>query len=53
MLLNDYSSSEYRDVEFFEHVFPLKKKAPNVVSDVVPENVNLPTSSSDAKVIVT
>ena len=51
--LSDHSISEYRDAEFFEHVFPLKKKAPNVVPDVMPENVNLPTSSSDARVIVT
>jgi len=53
MSLSDYSIFEYRDAEFFEHVFLLKKKAPNVVSDVVPENVNLPTSSSDDRVVVT
>ena len=51
--MSDYSISEYRDAEFFEHVFPLKKKAPNVVPDVMPENVNLPTSSFDARVVVT
>jgi len=51
--LSDYSISEYRDAEFFEHVLPLKKKAPNVIPDAVPENVNLPTSSSDDRVIVT
>jgi len=39
-------SSEYRDAEFFEHVFPLKKDVPHVVSNVVPEHVNLPSRSS-------
>jgi len=49
MLLGDYSISEYRDAEFFEHIFSLKKKVPNVVVDVV----NLSASSSDVKDIVT
>jgi len=52
MSLSDYSISEYRDAEFFEHVFPLKKKVPNVVSDAVPKTVKLPASSSDARVVV-
>jgi len=33
MSWNDYSISVHRDVEFFEHVFPLKKKVSNVTSD--------------------
>jgi len=49
MSLSDYSISEYRDAEFFEHVFSLKKKVPNAVVDVV----NLPASSSDVRDIVT
>jgi len=46
MLLSDFSISEYRDADFFEHVFPLKKDVPHIVSNVVPEHVNLPVSSS-------
>jgi len=46
--LSDYFISEYRDVEFFEHVFPLKKKVTSVVVDVV----NLPASSSHVRDIV-
>ena len=49
MSLSDYSISEYRDAEFFEHVFSLKKKVPNAVVDVV----NLPASSSDVRDVVT
>ena len=45
--VNDYSISEYRDVEFFEHVFPLEKKLTDVAS------VNLPASSSNDRVLVT
>jgi len=52
MLLNDYFISEYRDVEFFEHVFPLKKKVSNMASDSASENVNLPASCSDVRVTV-
>jgi len=51
MSLNDYSISEHRDVEFFEHVFPLKKKMSNRTSNSASETVNLLASSSD--VIVT
>jgi len=49
MSLNDYSISEYRDSEFFEHVFPLKKKVSDVASDSASETANLPASSSNVK----
>ena len=45
MSVSDFSISKYMDAEFFEHVFPLKKDVPHVVSNVVPEHVNLPASS--------
>jgi len=48
-----FSISEYRDVEFFEHVFPLKKDVPHVVSNVVLEHVNLPASSSSVRDLAT
>jgi len=53
MSLSDFSIFEYRDAEFFEHVFPLKKDVPHVVSNVVPEHVNLPASSSSVRDLVT
>lgn len=46
MSLSDFSISEYRDADFFEHVFPLKRNVPHIVSNIVPEHVNLPASSS-------
>ena len=36
--LNDYAISEHRDAEFFEHVFPLKRK----ITDVAPISSSLP-----------
>jgi len=51
--LSDFSISKYRVAEFFEHVFPLKKNVPHVVSNVVSESVNLPTSSSSVRELVT
>jgi len=53
MSLNDYSISKYRDVEFLEHIFPLKKKLSNVPADSVSETVNLPMSSPDVRVTET
>ena len=53
MSLNDYSIFEYKDAEFFEHVFPLKNKVSNVASDSAYETVNLPNSSSDDRVTET
>jgi len=53
MSLNDYYISEYRDAEFVEHVFPLKKKVTDVISVNPFESVNLPTSSSNDGVSVT
>ena len=53
MSLNDYSISEYKDAEFFEHAFPLKNKVSNVASDSAYETVNLPNSSSDDRVTET
>jgi len=49
MLLIDYSNSEYRNVELFQHVFPLKKKV-SMTSDSASKTVNLPASSSDVRV---
>jgi len=46
MSLSDFSISEYRDVDFFEYVFPLKRNVSHTVSNVVPEHVNLPVASS-------
>jgi len=50
MSLNDFSNSESRDVEFFKHVFPLKKN----VSAPVHENIhmadNVPLSASSSRV---
>ena len=31
----------------------MKKKVPNVVSDIMPKNMNLPTFSSDNRVVIT
>ena len=53
LLLSDFSISEYRDAEFFEHVFPLKKDVSHVMSNVVPEHVNLPASNSSVRDLVT
>ena len=53
MSLNDYSISKYRDAEFSDHVFPLKKKVTDVASVNPSESVNLPTSSSNDRVSVT
>jgi len=53
MSLNDYSIFEYRDAEFFVHVFPLKKKVSNVASVSLLETVNLLASSSDVRDVVT
>jgi len=53
MSLSDFSISKHRDADFFEHVFPLKRDVPHVVSNVVPECVNLPASSSSVKDLVT
>ena len=50
MSLNNYSISEYRDAEFCEHVFPLKKEVTDVASVNPSETVNLPSSSSDVTV---
>ena len=49
MSLSDFSISEYRDVDFFEHVFPLKKNVSHTVSNVVPEHVNLPATTSSVR----
>jgi len=49
MSLSDFSISEYKDAEFFGHVFPLKKDLPHIVSNVMPEHMNLPTSSSSVR----
>jgi len=53
MSLNDCSISEYRDVEFFEHVFPLKKKVTDVGSVNPTESINWPASSVNDRVLVT
>jgi len=50
MSINDYSISEYRDAEFFEHVFPLKKKVTDVASVNPSETINLPASSANVRV---
>ena len=49
MSLNDYSIFEYRDAEFFEHVFPLKKEVTDVASVNPSETVNLPASNASVK----
>ena len=43
----------FLNVEFLEHVFPLKKKVPNMASDSAPKILNLIASSSDVRVIAT
>jgi len=53
MSLSDYSISEYRDAEFLEHLFPLKKKVSNVAFDSASETANLPTFNPDVRVTVT
>jgi len=53
MSLNDYSISKYRDAEFSDHVFPLKKKVTDVASVNPSESVNLSNSSSNDRVSVT
>ena len=39
--LSDFSISEYRDVESFEHVFLLKEDVPHDVPNIVSESMNL------------
>ena len=51
--LNDYSISNYRYAEFFEHVFPIKKKVTDLASVNSSESVNLPASRSNNRVSVT
>ena len=53
MSLSDFSIFEYRDAEFFEHVFPLKKDVPHIIPNVVPECVNLLASSSSVRDLAT
>ena len=45
MSLFDLSISEYRDAEFFEHVFSLKKDVPHIVHNAVSESMNFLASS--------
>ena len=52
MSLSDFFISEYRDAELFEHVFPLKKNVPHVVSNPVSESMNLPAVSSSIRELV-
>ena len=52
MSLFDFSVSEYRDAEFFEHVFPLKRDVPQAASNVVSESMNLPAFSSSVRELV-
>ena len=52
MSLSDFSVSEYRDAEFFEHVFPLKRDVRHVVSNIVSESMNLPASSFSIRELV-
>ena len=49
MSLSDFSILEYRYAYFFEHVFPLKRNVSHIVSNVVPEHVNLPATSSSVR----
>ena len=49
MSLSNFSISEYRDADFFEHVFPLKRNVSHTVSNVVPEHVNLPAAGSSVR----
>ena len=46
MSLNDYAISKHRDAEFFEHVFPFKRK----ITDVAPISSSLPIKMTDVKV---
>ena len=52
MPLFDFSVSEYRDAEFFKHVFPLKRDVPHAVSNVVSKSMNLPASNSSIRELV-
>jgi len=36
MSLSDFSISEYRDADFFEHVFPLKRNVCHTVFNIIP-----------------
>ena len=45
MSLSNLSISEYRDAEFFEHVFSLKKDVPHIVNNAVSESMNFLASS--------
>ena len=49
MSLSNFSIPEYKDAEFFEHVFLLKKDVPHVM----PEHVNLPAFTSSVRELVT
>ena len=48
MSLNDFSICEYKGVEFFEHVFPLKKNIFTAMHETLPmnDNVSMPASIS-------
>jgi len=52
MSLFDFSVSEYRDAEFFVHVFPLKRDVPHVVSNAMSKSMNLPASSFSIRELV-
>ena len=46
MSLNDFSISESRDAEFFEHVLPLKKNDSTTMHETIPVHDNVPLSKS-------
>jgi len=52
MSLSDFSMSEYRDAEFFENVFPLKRNVSDVEHSTVSEQLKLPGPSSNDKDLV-
>ena len=47
MSLSDYSMSEYRDAEFFENVFPLKRNVPDVEPSTISKQLKLPIPRSN------
>ena len=51
MSLNDFSISESRDAEFFEHVFLLKKNGSTTMHETIPmhDNVHLSASNSGVR----
>jgi len=50
MSLNDFSISKFKDAEYFEHVFLLKRSVSITVHEIKPMHDNVPLSPSNSSV---